>query len=402
MTKLNELQLQQSELREKINALLNKESRTEEETTELREATDSAQKIEPEIRAALVLEDEADKNAREVSLDPEALELRQLTERSNIGSILGAVVEHRATGGAELELQQHHGLAVNQIPLDLLRLRPEERAVSPAPTNTETMQDEITQPVFADSAGAFLGVYQPTVAMGDAVYPVLTSRPTVHGPFTGSDDAADTTGAFDSELLAPGRIQASFFWKRTDSARFPNMESSLRMALNSGLAEKADKEIVSGTEGLLTSTNLDNNNVSAITTFANYLSQFCYGRVDGRYATDQSMLRIVAGAGTYAHAGTVYRSNNADYSVLDSLMAKTGGVRVSAHVPDVSAGNKQNSVIRLGMRRDMVQPMWNGVTIIVDEVTKSGKGEIEVSAVMLLATKIIRAEGFHKQQTQHA
>ena len=181
MTKLSELQLRQSEIRERINALLNKESRTEEETAELREATDSAQQLELELRAAIVLEDEANKSARGASPDPEALELRQLTDRSNLGSILSAVVEHRATSGPELELQQAHGLASNQIPLDLLRLKPEERAVSPAPTNTETLQDEIVQPVFADSAGAFLGVYQPTVPAGDAVYPVLTSRPTVHG-----------------------------------------------------------------------------------------------------------------------------------------------------------------------------------------------------------------------------
>ena len=400
MTKLGELQLKQSELREKINALLNKE-RTEEETAELREATDSAQGLELELRAAIMIEDEADKNARAVNLDPEALELRQLTNRSNLGSILSAAVEKRSTEGPEAELQQHHGLAQNQIPLDLLRLRPEERAVTNAPTNVEVDQEAVVQPVFANSAGAYLGIYQPTVAMGDAVFPVLTSRPSVKGPFTGSDDAAETTGAWGSELLVPERIQASFFWKRTDAARFASMDSALRMALNDGLAEKADQEIVNGADGLLNGTNLPNHNTSALTTFANYISNFCFGRVDGRYATDQKMLRVLMGASTYGHAGSVYRSGTADFSALDSLMAKTDGVQVSAHVPAVS-GNKQNSVIRLGMRRDMVQPMWNGVTLIVDEVTLSGKGEIEVTAVLLLATKIIRAAGFYKQQTQHA
>ena len=269
VTKLGELQLKQSELREKINALLNKESRTEEETAELREATDSAQKLELELRAAIVIEDEADKNAREASLDPEALELRQLTDRSNLGSILGAAVEKRSADGAEAELQQHHGLAANQFPLELLRLRPEERALTPAPTNVEVEQDAIVQPVFADSAGAHLGIYQPTVAMGDAVFPVLTSRPAVRGPFTGENDAAETTGAFDSELLAPSRLQASFLWKRTDAARFTAMDSALRMALNEGLAEKADQEIVNGSEGLLNGTNLDNHNAGAVTSFAN-------------------------------------------------------------------------------------------------------------------------------------
>ena len=51
-------------------------------------------------------------------------------------------------------------------------------------------------------------------------------------------------------------------------------------------------------------------------------------------------------------------------------------------------------MIRLGMRSDYVQPLWMGVTIIIDEVTGSGKGEIEVTAVLLTNTKILRAAGF--------
>ena len=52
------------------------------------------------------------------------------------------------------------------------------------------------------------------------------------------------------------------------------------------------------------------------------------------------------------------------------LEQDSGGVRVSASVPD-AASHKQNSVVRLGMRRDMVQPVWGAVTIIVDEVTRT-------------------------------
>ena len=82
-------------------------------------------------------------------------------------------------------------------------------------------------------------------------------------------------------------------------------------------------------------------------------------------------------------------------------MAVTGGVRVSAHVPAVAA-NKQNCVIRLGMRRDMVAPIWEGVEIIFDELTMAKTGEIVLTAVMLHAVKILRAAGFYKQQLQHA
>ena len=38
-------------------------------------------------------------------------------------------------------------------------------------------------------------------------------------------------------------------------------------------------------------------------------------------------------------------------------------MKVSAHVPPV-ASKKQNAVVRLGMRRDMVAPIWEGLTLI--------------------------------------
>ena len=50
----------------------------------------------------------------------------------------------------------------------------------------------------------------------------------------------------------------------------------------------------------------------------------------------------------------------------------------------------------------MVAPIWEGVTLIPDEITKAGTGQIVVTAVMLHAVKIIRTAGFYKQQTQHA
>ena len=51
---------------------------------------------------------------------------------------------------------------------------------------------------------------------------------------------------------------------------------------------------------------------------------------------------------------------------------------------------------------DAVAALWEGVTLIPDEVTGAKKGEISLTAVMLHAVKILRAGGFHKQQSQHA
>ena len=154
-------------------------------------------------------------------------------------------------------------------------------------------------------------------------------------------------------------------------------------------------------ENLLSGTNLADNNQAAETTFANYLSQFAYGRVDGKYATSTNDLRIVMGSDTYAHCGTAYRHQNADDLALDRLVALTGGVRVSAHVTDTSA-SKQNAIIRLGMRRDMVAPIWEGVTIVADDLTKADEGQIKITAVLMHAIKILRQDGFRKQQVAHA
>ena len=317
-----------------------------------------------------------------------------------MGEIMTAVMERRSVDGATLEAQQAYGLGPNQVPLEMLRL--EERAVTPGPTSVATEEADVLPPVFATGAGAFLSIDRPIVPMGDAVYPVLTSRPSVGGPHSDSTDVGETTGGFTADLLGSERIQAGFIYRRMDALRFPAMDPALRQALNGGLEEKLDYEVIAGTDGLLTGANLPNNNVAAVTTFADYISRFAYARVDGRFASELGDLRTVAGATTYGHMGSVYRSNNADYSVVDSLMQKTAGVRVSAHVPAVTAAHKQNAVIRLGLRRDMVQPVWGGVTLIVDEYGElAGKGEIEVTAVSRGRTsRFSGLTDFHKQQIQ--
>ena len=42
------------------------------------------------------------------------------------------------------------------------------------------------------------------------------------------------------------------------------------------------------------------------------------------------------------------------------------------------------------------------MTLIPDEITLAGKGQIQLTAVMLYATKLLRAGGFHKQESNHS
>ena len=277
----------------------------------------------------------------------------------------------------------------------------EDRAVTPAPADVGQNQAAIIPAVFPASCAAFLGIDMPTVGVGEAVYPVLTTSADVGTPAENAAQA-ETTGAFSAEVLSPSRLQASFFYSREDRARFAGMDSALRMNLSDALSDSLDKEILAGTNGLLNGTVLANHNVTAVTTYANYRANLAYGRVDGKYAMTVGDLKIVMGSGTYEHAAKQFRSDNAgDRAAIEDLMAVSGGVKVSAHVPAV-ASNKQNAVVRLGMRRDMVAPIWEGVTLIPDEITKAGTGQIVLTAVMLYAVKLLRADGFYKQQVQTA
>ena len=276
----------------------------------------------------------------------------------------------------------------------------EFRAVTPAPGDVGQNQNQIEGFVFPASAAAFMGIPSPVVGVGDTTFPVLTSDPAAGTP---AENAAqsETTGAFTADVLTPSRITAAFFWSVEDAARMAGMSDALRDALQGGLADKLDQQVLNGPNGLFNGTNLGNHNVTTVTNFAGYISELAMSRVDGRYAASLADIRVLLGSGTFTHAGGIYRATESDRTALDRLAELTAGVRVSAHVP-APASNRQNAVIRLGQRRDMVAPVWGGVDLIPDSITLADKGQVKLTANLLHAVKIIRSGGFYKQQTQHA
>ena len=386
--------LKMSETREQLNALLAMDELTDDQRADMATFSTRMQQLEIEARAAILAEDVPTITHTTVA-DGADRELRSLIDRSNVGVIFEAALEHRSTDGPEAELQAHFKLAANAIPLAML----ETRAVTPAPGDVGTQQSTIIPGVFPQSCAAFLAVDMPTVGVGEAVYPVLTQNATAHTPAENAA-AAETTGSFSADVLSPARIQASFFYSREDRARFSGMDEALRANLSDALSDKMDQQILAGTNGLLAGNNLPNHNSSAVASYALYRSELGYGRVDGKYAGSVGDLKIVMGSSTYGHSASQFRSANAgDRAALEDLMSVTGGIKVSSHIPDV-ASKKQECVIRLGSRRDMVSPIWEGVTLIPDEITKASLGQIQVTAVMLYAVKILRQAGFYKQQLQ--
>ena len=387
MKETHKIKIRMSETREKIDDLST--AKTPEEHSRRGDLVAEYKVLEAEYRAAIAEEGEA-------TTSPESREWADLNNRFNLGEMFTNVMEHRVSAGPIAEVQQERGLSSNAIPTEMLM---EQRAVTPAPGQVGQTQTEITGFVFPQSVAAFMSIPSPIVPVGDASFPVLTSDPAAGTPVENVAQT-ETTGAFTADVLTPSRIQASFFWSREDAARMMGMGDALREALGGGIAEKLDKEIMVGTNGLLTGTNLDNHARATASDYGHYVASLLYGRVDGRYAFDLADIRVVMGAETFGNSATRLPANGEE-NALARIRNDSSGVRVSAHFP-VAANNKQNAVVRLGTRRDMVAPVWGQVTLIPDEVTLADKGQIQLTAVLLYAVKILRKGGFYKQETNHS
>ena len=235
-----------------------------------------------------------------------------------------------------------------------------------------------------------------TAGVGDQVFPVLTTRPSVGGPHKGDQSVAVTDAVFTAEALSPGRLQASYEYRRTDAARFGDLDGSLRSATSEGMSEALDKELINQIVS-----DVARVDAAAADTFATYRSRLVYGLLDGRYAKMESDVRLLMGAKTAVHASGLYRGNTADDSAIDSLRRVSGGVRISAHVAAVS-GNKQDVIVRRGSAEDAVVALWPSVALIPDEISGAKTGKIVLTGVMLAAFKVLRTDGFARIQSQHA
>ena len=277
----------------------------------------------------------------------------------------------------------------------------EERAAATVPGSIgDAVQGEVITPIFSTGDGSFMGIERPTVGVGVAAYPVLSTAPSIRGPFTDSSDAGQTDATFVANSLAPERLQASYAYRQSDAGRFAGLDSSLRLALNGGLEQALDSQAINGDDGLLNGSNLSNHNVTAVTSFALYLSQLLYARVDGRYARSPSDVRVLVGQSAFTHSSAVYKDSSTDETAAERLSARSGGLVVSPHVPGI-ASKRQNTLIRLGAERGAaVQPLWEGITILSDPYSRSAQGELVITAVLLANFAITRSAQFHKQQIQ--
>ena len=406
MTDLQQLILRASEMKGRLAELGGVAEPTEEHIQEIDSLRNEYRGNEARQRALMLSGDDVP-DPIETRDNAEGRDLRRLLVRANMGQMVDNIIARNAHSGAEAEIAAHYGLGGNQIPVTMLRnweSQPlQTRAAVVVPTDVAAMENQSLDYVFPMSVASFLGIDQPTVPVGDSVWPVITTPPMVAAPAEGAT-VAETDGIITSEVLQPGRLQASYRYSRESAYRFGMLETDLRESLSMGIMDGLDAQIVAGTNGLLGTGGLTARAGDAANeaTFPTY-RELVYDAmtVDGKYAGGGDDIRLAIGPATYAHAGATYRTANSDISALENLMMATAGVRVSAHIP-VPATNDQDVIVRKGARRAMVAPLWMGLDIIYDEITSAATGHVILTAVALFAVKILRDADFVRRVIQVA
>ena len=246
----------------------------------------------------------------------------------------------------------------------------------------------------------------PTVPVGDAGYPVLSTSLT-GGVVAKSAEADESAGAFTVSMASPRRISGAFKFTYEDSARLSGMESALRQNIGSVLSDALDAQAINGSgtgdgtlNGLLNILTDPSAPAANAEDFARYVAAAA-GHVDGLFSVDLGGVRQLVGVQTYGHMAGTFRANEDSTTAEGWLMQRTGGVRTSRRIA-APASNIQNAIVRRSNPmgdRVAVMPVWDGLQMIRDPYTGARKGEIGLTALMLVGDVIVLRGGAFVQDS---
>lgn len=390
MTTAQRIQLRLSEVRSRLNEIsaLEGDALTAEIRTEAEGLHTEYADLEVRHRAAIVGEGITETTGD--GEDAEARERRELRGKARVSDFVTAVLTGRPIRGASSEYAEAAGTP-GVMPLDLLDA-PEERAVTPGPSNETVTSTRPTVPhAFARTDAAALGISMPMVSPGEAHFPALTTAPPA-GTKAKDGAAAATAAAFTLTKRTPGRITGQFVVRVEDLALFPAMESDLRRGIAGAMADNLDDQVIDGDGNAPNLSGLfhqatDVAAAGAVETFATGVSRFA-GLIDGKHSNGWGDVRALIGTDTFALYAALFQSNG-DMSLYDYLMGKLGGLRVSTRVP-AKASSAQKGIAILGAQgQPITVPVWKGVEFIVDPYTQAGKGQRVITALTLVGSPFI-------------
>ena len=414
MTPKQRLQVEQSEKRQSINALLSEDSLDDEQRSELDGLTKRMQALEVELRAAIIAEPDPVTSPAPATEDRDRLELRS---KVSVGRYLLAAMRGRSVQGAERELLDEAGLDDGAIPLELWDTNPvETRAdtVSGAPGTVGVNLDRLRPAVFAPSILPRLGVEMPRVKSGTYASGTITTSLTAASQAKG-DAAMASAAAFTVQSVTPKRISARLAIAIEDVAAVgqANFESILRENLSLALSDELDDQGLNGAGG---NSNKDLVGIfhrltnptdpTTVAGFDDFVAAFA-GGIDGLWARTVSEVAVVAGVTTYGLSARTFRDrvidtgqrggvSLGDTSFADYAMANYGGWWTNKRMPAAASTIQQAILYRKGRSlmggsggmRTAVCPHWNMISID-DIYSGSAQGERYFTMHVLLGDVIL-------------
>ena len=240
----------------------------------------------------------------------------------------------------------------------------------------------------------------PSVGVGEKQFPVLSAGNTP--ALIAKDSPHDSTAAsWSVKVLSPKRMTARYTLAIEDAAVFAGMEGALRDDLSGAISQQMDAEILAGdgtgqhvsgffdaSSGPLTAPS-DPTAESGRPDYINAIS----GSVDGRYALENSDVKLLIGAATNAHMASKFGSGNAsDMTAMEKVKAISGGCRVSAHIPAVAS--KFQLALACRKMGSAVAPIWRTVSLVRDPYSNASSGLVALNMHVLWAFDVPRANGW--------
>ena len=386
MTTLNHLQLKQSSLREKLNSLIGKDSLTDEERSELESATNEMRDLEPKLRAAIVAQDEENRKAEE--------DLSEVRTRASLGDYWNAVVQGRSLDGAAAELNKELGLASNQVPWEMFE-EPEKRTATQT-TNYDggLMARPVLSRIFARDVFDALGIRLDSVPAGETEYVLLTGGQSPAMKSEGATAPAAVASTFSTETLKPKRLSAQIEFSRELLASVSGIEAVLRNDLLASMRDQMNVQVLTGNGTSPNVSGLFQNLTkptypSSVATWEDFVKSPS-AAVDGIHASMSSEIGIVLSPEAYQVMSGLFHNGSGE-SAATALSRVARSVVVNAHIPKATttggAGNRQGSSEAIFSASNIpgahVGAIWQGVSLITDELTLADKGQIRVHAYAL-------------------
>ena len=398
MLKSQRITIQLSEIRQKINAMPDDAS-----AEDLNALTAEYNRLEAAYRAAIIGEQEETPAAPPE--DGQPAEIRRLLGRASLGVYLTGAAAQRDLDGAEKELREAifgDDARADLFPIDLLLPQDapatEERADAATNVTTATLETQATiiQRVFAGSAAAYLGVAMPTVAAGQANYPVLTAGTTadVREPGVAQDAAAATLAV---QSVNPVRATARYLFGIESTVMVRGFEEALAQDIRAVLSDKLDHLTINGQAAVNNVSPAFQGILSALTdptaetdesTWETYLAAYT-DRVDGRFSMDSSNVRLLVNPNTFQHAWDLEVGTDGRSGLLRDKLPM-GRFRASANMPATASGVADAIAFATGNGMGYVAPVWRGVSAIRDPYTAASEGQVALTLQMLVGGLMVR------------